>query len=79
MSVVILSFLQLTDGGGGGREAKSFTIKKVWGSINCPIQFEKPICKYEKMRKNCIHHHVVNMSVWAIIGAANTAAPLYSA
>jgi hypothetical protein len=24
----------------------------------------KPICKYEKLRKNCTHHHVVNISVY---------------
>ncbi len=27
----------------------------------------KPVCKYEKMRKNCTHHHVVNISVLTII------------
>ncbi len=38
----------------------------------------KPIRKNVKMRKNCTHHHVVNKSEWAVIGAANTAAPLHS-
>jgi hypothetical protein len=38
----------------------------------------KPVCKYEIMRENCTHYNVVNIKVLAVIGAANTEAPLYS-
>jgi hypothetical protein len=68
-----VSLVELTDRGGGGRGAKSFAIKKAWGSRDCSLFNPLWVNPFENMKKcaKSTHHHVV-------IGAANTAAPLYS-
>jgi hypothetical protein len=48
------------------------------GSINLYPLCVNPFVTLKKCAKNCTHHHVVNISVWAVIGAAKPAAPLYS-
>ncbi len=76
-----VSRVDLTDRGEGGVWSQIIHCQESMGFYKLFIvqsTLSKSICKYEKMCKNCIHHHVVNISVWAVFGAANTAAPLYT-
>jgi hypothetical protein len=59
-----VSLVELTDGGGGGRGAKSFAIKKAWGSIDCSFFNPLGVNLFENMKK-CAK--TVHITLWLLV------------
>ncbi len=59
-----VSLVKLTDGGGGGRGAKSFTIKQAWGSIDCSLFNSLWVNPFENVKK-CAK--TVHITTWLLV------------